>query len=346
MTKRTNEIKNFILNNVSSHPKNISPVAAEHFGTTRQATSMHIRALIRDGMLTFTGNTKAREYKLKNIMDEVFRIEVNPDLKEDVVWRNKILPFVENLKGNVLDICQYGFSEMLNNVIDHSESADAIITVTRTPIDVTFSIADNGIGIFNKIQNDFKLEDNRHALLELSKGNLTSAPKRHSGQGIFLTSRMFNEFSILSGSLYYSIAEDLDDSDGWIIEVDEEENIQQGTIIKMIINYNSPKIVQEIIDRHGDIDSLAITKTHVPIKLAKYKGEQLVSRSQAKRVLARINKFREVTLDFKGIESISPAFADEIFRVYQQDHLNIRIVYVQANPEIVKTIRRVRSGVS
>lgn len=343
MAKRTNEIKDFILNNVLSHPKNISPVAAEHFGTTRQAISRHIRALIREGFLTFTGNTKAREYKIKNILEESFCIDVNPDLKEDVVWRNKIYPFVKDLKKNVLDICQFGFSEILNNVIDHSGSISVFITVTRTPINIRFTISDAGIGIFNKIQNDFKLDDPRHALLELSKGNLTSAPKRHSGQGIFLTSRMFNYFSIMSGSLYFNIK---DDTDGWLIEADEGEKNQEGTYVILTINYNSPKLVQEVIDRHGDDDSLAITKTHVPIKLVKYKGEQLVSRSQAKRLLVRFNRFREVMLDFKGIESIGPAFADEIFRVYKQDHPNVSIRYVYANPNIVKTIERIRSSIS
>ena len=99
MAKRTNEIKDFILNNILEHPKNISPVAAKYFGTTRQAISRHIRALIRDGSLTFTGNTKARKYKLKNSIDEVIYVDVNPDLKEDVVWREKIYPFAKDLKS-------------------------------------------------------------------------------------------------------------------------------------------------------------------------------------------------------------------------------------------------------
>lgn len=343
MAKRTKDIKDFILNNLSSHPKNISPFTAEHFGTTRQAISRHVRALIRDGLLVFTGNTKAREYKLKNILDEGFYIDVNPDLREDVVWRNKIYPFVRDLKKNVLDVCQFGFSEILNNVIDHSESVGVDITVTRTPINIRFAISDSGIGIFNKIQNDFKLDDPRHALLELSKGNLTSAPTRHSGQGIFLTSRMSNYFSILSGSLHYSIE---DDSDGWLIEADEGRKNIEGTYITITVNDNSPKTVQQVIDKHGDDDSLAITKTHVPIKLAKYKGEQLVSRSQAKRLLVRFDRFREVMLDFKGIESIGPAFADEIFRVYKQDHPKVLIRYVFANPSIVKTIEKIRSSIS
>ena len=340
MAKKTKHIKTFILQNVSDHPRDISPFTAKHFGTTRQAISVHIRALIRDGLLTFTGNTKAREYKLRSILEEAFNFNLEPDLQEDVVWRNSIYPLVKDLKKNILDICQFGFSEMLNNVIDHSNSKAVIIHVSRTPVNIKFMIYDAGIGIFNKIQNDFKLDDPRHALLELSKGNLTSAPTRHSGQGVFLASRMCNFFSILSGSLFYSME---DHSEGWLIEVDDKEEAIIGTHITMVVNCNSLKSPQEVIDSHGDSDSLAITKTHVPIKLAKYEGEELVSRSQAKRLLVRFNRFREVMLDFRGIESISPAFADEIFRVYKLDHPNVSIIDLFANPEVKKTIERVKS---
>jgi len=31
-------------------------------------------------------------------------------------------PLLKDLKNNVKEICQYGFTEMVNNMIDHSES--------------------------------------------------------------------------------------------------------------------------------------------------------------------------------------------------------------------------------
>jgi hypothetical protein len=44
---------------------------------------------------------------------------------------------------------------------------------------------DHGVGIFEKIMKHFNLADAREALLELSKGKLTSDPRNHSGEGIF-----------------------------------------------------------------------------------------------------------------------------------------------------------------
>ena len=57
------------------------------------------------------------------------------------------------------------------------------------------------MGIFKKIQKALDLLDERHAILELAKGKLTTDPKHHTGEGIFFTSRMFDEFTILSGGV-------------------------------------------------------------------------------------------------------------------------------------------------
>jgi hypothetical protein len=78
----------------------------------------------------------------------------------------------------------------------------------------------------------------------------------------------------------------------------------------------------------------------VLIKLAKYEKEQLLSRSQARRVLARFERFEEVLLDFSDVEMIGQAFADEIFRVYQREHPDIRIIPISASPAVESMIAR------
>ena len=50
-----------------------------------------------------------------------------------------------------------------------------------------------------------------------------------------------------------------------------------------------------------------------------YAGEY-VSRSEARRLLARLDQFREVILDFSRVKSIGQGFADEIFRVFASAH--------------------------
>jgi hypothetical protein len=62
------------------------------------------------------------------------------------------------------------------------------------------------------------------------------------------------------------------------------------------------------------------------MKLAKFGDEQLVSRSQAKRLIARFEKFRTVILDFADIQEIGQAFADELFRVYAGSHPEVDLL--------------------
>lgn len=80
------------------------------------------------------------------------------------------------------------------------------------------------------------------------------------------------------------------------------------------------------------------------VSLAQAQNETLVSRSQAKRVLARLERFKEVLLDFKRVTSIGPAFADEIFRVFRSTHPAVHLVVVNASDEVQKMIRRAESA--
>jgi hypothetical protein len=79
----------------------------------------------------------------------------------------------------------------------------------------------------------------------------------------------------------------------------------------------------------------------VPLRLAQFGRDDLVSRSQARRVAARFERFQEVFLDFSGIDSIGQPFADEIFRVYATDHPEIKLVAHNANEQVNQMIGRV-----
>ena len=87
-------------------------------------------------------------------------------------------------------------------------------------------------------------------------------------------------------------------------------------------------------------EGFGFTKTHLPISLAEYGPDGLTSRSKAKRVLNRISKFKEVLLDFKDVESIGQALADEIFRVFAKAHPEIHIVPINTSENVLRMIRR------
>ncbi|MEJ2325312.1 MAG: STAS-like domain-containing protein, partial [Chromatiaceae bacterium] len=82
------------------------------------------------------------------------------------------------------------------------------------------------------------------------------------------------------------------------------------------------------------------SRTVVPLHLAQYEGEKLISRSQAKRVSHRFERFKLVELDFAGISEIGQAFADELFRVFPAAHPGIRITPINTEPEVARMIKR------
>lgn len=44
----------------------------------------------------------------------------------------------------------------------------------------------------------------RQALFELAKGKLTTDPSKHTGEGVFFTSRMFDSFEISANGLQFN----------------------------------------------------------------------------------------------------------------------------------------------
>ena len=95
--------------------------------------------MVSEKLIEATGETRARRYKLiSEVTDR--DIELTPDLREDSVWRHDILPKLQGLPANVLLICQHGFTEMLNNAIDHSGSLAAKIIIVRNAAKVNLTI--------------------------------------------------------------------------------------------------------------------------------------------------------------------------------------------------------------
>lgn len=337
--KQNPEIRAFILSNVSNYPNNIASVAAGHFGISRQAINRYLKRLISEKLIKASGKTRDRKYELRKLVNLSFVVELSPGISEDAVWRFRILPKIKDLPKNIIDLCHYGFTEILNNAIDHSGGSGAIIRFVQTYAGVEFSISDNGIGIFEKLKKDFNLPDNQAALLELSKGRITSNPKAHAGEGIFFTSRMFDKFVLLSKGTFYLRERKVDD--GWLIEAGENEKPTPGTLVQMEISRKATWTPREVFEKYSQ-DQQGFRKTHVPIKIGLYPGEELVSRSQAKRILSRFDQFSEIMLDFEGVENIGQPFADEIFRVFKSANPNIQILTFNTTPPINKIIKFVQ----
>lgn len=331
-------IRKFLVEHIDAHPADIVRLAADKFSCTRQAIHKHIQRLIAEGSVVVTGTTRSKRYHLAQLLTWTKKYALEPSLAEDKVWRNDIAPLLGKLPENVLSLWHYGFTEMFNNVIDHSDSSFVFVRANKTVTATTIEIYDGGIGIFKKIQSALNLIDERHAVLELAKGKFTTDPANHSGEGIFFSSRMFDLFGILSGEVHFS--HEFDEKEDWISEI---SNRGPGTLVTMKLHNHTARTAKKVFDKFTTDDDYGFTKTVVPVNLMRYGDDNLISRSQAKRLLARFERFKTVVLDFTGVATVGQAFADEVFRVFRAKHPNVELIPIHASVKVRQMITRAES---
>jgi len=332
------EIRAYLLDKIPLHPKNIVAQAAKAFSCSRTTVHRHLNRQLRDGKIIKSGTTRQVQYFLKTDKNKEIYVSLKPGVAEDVVWKENFREDFETLPKNIRDICEYGFLEMLNNAIDHSDGKEVYIKTEWENNLVRIWVCDNGIGIFRKIKNFFKLEDIREVALHLNKGGFTTDPKNHSGEGIYFTSRAFDEFSINSGGHeFFQSSRDQD----WFIGKPKEK--KDGTVLFMSIGLDSKRKLQNVFIEATEKNPEGIprfNKTKFLVKLSKLGDERYVSRSQARRIVLGLEKFKHVVLDFKGISTVGQGFVDEVFRVFKSKHPGIEIIYTNANDDVKFMIER------
>jgi hypothetical protein len=109
----------------------------------------------------------------------------------------------------------------------------------------------------------------------------------------------------------------------------------------MELDNNTERTLKDVFDQYSSGDNYDFSKTVVPVRLARFGEEKLISRSQAKRALARVERFKTVVFDFAGIEMIGQAFADEVFRVWAGAHEDVKCIVIDASPSVRKMIAAV-----
>jgi len=326
-----------LLKLVSDDGKNVAIRLAAAQNFSRQAASTKLSVAVAKGLIAKTGVGRGVEYSLvesSRISEEFNRV----GLSEDHVWQSLLAPVVRDLPENVRDIWRYGFTEMVNNAIDHSGSDKIKVWCARNALYTQAWVSDDGEGIFNKIQKALQLYDPREAILELAKGKFTTDPEKHSGEGIFFSSKVFDLFDIRSGSLHFMHDDGRDD-----LLIERPKNAP-GTLVVMRLLNNSKRTTKEIFDKFAAPEEYTFAKTIVPVKLGQYEGEKLVSRSQAKRLIFRFEKFRTVILDFTGVEEIGQAFSDEVFRVFQKAHPETTLVPENMTAAVKDMIMRAKAS--
>ncbi|MFV1969727.1 MAG: MarR family transcriptional regulator, partial [Acidimicrobiia bacterium] len=160
---------------------------ADATGVSRQTAHAPLARLVAEGIASAVGAGRGAHYVLTGFRS--YRWDVQ-GLEEHRVWDEILLDdALAQTRGPARSVLHYAVSEMVNNVIDHSGSDGLTVGIAMQGDEIAMSIADVGIGVFEKVRAAMNLGSHFDALGQISKGKLTTDPERHTGEGIFFTSK-------------------------------------------------------------------------------------------------------------------------------------------------------------
>ena len=301
-------------------------------GVSRQYVNMVISGLVAEKQVIKLGGTRNAFYvssgyaqKHSEVLPTTFKKKYrNVSLEEHqvLIELEEKFPLISNIPENIKSIFTFAFSELFNNAIEHSESKIISVEVSLRSNKLSFIIEDSGIGVFRNIMKKKELRSVIEAIQDLLKGKTTTMPKSHSGEGIFFTSKASDLFILDSFGHQLSIQTLLGD-----VKVKQISTSKRGTRVIFEISVDSELHLNDVFKKYTNIKNdsdFGFDKTEIRVKLYTTSGVH-ISRSQARRILSGLDKFKIILLDFDKVPVVGQAFADEIYRVYQNAHPDILI---------------------
>lgn len=325
--------------------KVIAPLSVGEVADSAQVSRVYasriLNKLLDDGVLKSERDGTRIYYSRRSgkvFLNQQFRAAgLQEDVVLDKVRRNET--FSAMVSEAARSAFEFAFPEMLNNAIEHSQSQKIDVIVRVMEGKLAFVIRDYGVGVFRNVRKEKRLPSEYDATREILKGKNTTAPRAHSGMGIFFTAKIADILTLNS----YEVALEIDNivDDIFIRDLTEEV---LGTEVRFEIDANTTKSVTEIFNKYAiDPEEGDFDRTEIAVKLYKI-GAIYVSRSQARALLSGLDKFKHVILDFADVENIGQAFADQIFRVYAMTHPEIKIDYINANRSVEFMIKLAKNG--
>ncbi len=297
-------------------------------GVSRQTAHAVLTGLVGEGVVRAVGAGRGAHYLLTGFRS--YRWDVH-GLEEHRVWDKILLDeAIANTGDPARSVLNYAVSEMVNNVIDHSRSDGLTVGISMQGDDIAVSIEDVGIGVFEKVRAALSLESHFDALGQISKGKLTTDPERHTGEGIFFTSKAIDRFTLSANGIEWVVDNVADD-----VAVGVSDNVV-GTVVGLVHDAGSTRTLESVFD--GYSSHFEFDKSRAVVKLFQH-GEAFVSRSEARRLAVGLDRFKTVAVDFFGVRSVGQGFVDELFRVWASDH-DTRLEPVNMNAAVEFMVRR------
>lgn len=319
------------------HPQQLAERMVERLAVPRSAAVRLLGRLVEAQWLAREGSGRRALYRPGVLRQVVRRYALESLHDEDMAWRRDFAPMVD-ASADVVRIAQYLFTELLNNAIDHSGGSRVTVSVRQTATQLQLLVSDDGRGVFDTLRENFALDEPSLAMFELAKGKLTTQPERHTGRGLFFCTKLSDVFTLHANEAAFQQRD-------WEREVwrATPPACRGGSSIYAAISLDTQRTVDDVLRRYSaDGQGYGFERTVLPLALLTQRNVHLDSRSQARRVCARLAAFQRVELDFDGLDEVGHAFADELFRVYGERQPGLSLVPVNAMPRVAAVIDSIR----
>ena len=112
-----------------------------------------------------------------------------------------------------------------------------------------------------------------------------------------------------------------------------------GTMVVMKLENDTDQTLKKVFNTFAPIEK-GFEKTIIPLKQVCPYGEP-IARSQARRIVYRLEQFKQVEIDCRDIEFMGQGFADEVFRVFHNKYPKVKFEVTNANETVLGMIRHV-----
>lgn len=344
--KKREEIEKYIFRKIALNDRNFIEKTMDSFAVSVTSVKRYLKKAVEDGNIEKREDLACGYALVEQSFEEC--IAIGGAEQEDRIYDRLLRERLSTCGKAAQRIWQYVCAEIMNNALEHSRGTCMWIVLKRNVLYTTVVIADDGVGVFRTLAeymagHGWQEPDEEDALVELYKGKITCDASRHSGEGIFFSSKAVDTFAIWSGAKVYKCCaggEHEKVENRLLAYASRMENI--GSLVMMALENETTRNLAEVFAMYADEEE-GFVRTMIPIKEACVSGEP-VARSQARRICNRLDEFCEVTLDFDGVEVMGQGFADEIFRVFAAAHPQIVLCPVHMKKEIRRMIRHVSRG--
>lgn len=333
---KRNEIKLYLLRKIQEDDEFVISKVADAFGISMTSVKRYIETEIANNHICKDIQKKCKYDLVYEESEKTYDLSVISEREDGKMFRD-FLPFID-ANENAVRIWGYVLPEICNNAIEHSNGKKVRIIFSKCILFTKVTIVDDGIGAFKNIMNYKKkngiyIEDLKESVLELYKGRFTTSPEKHSGEGIFFSTKLLDKMAIVSDGVVFKTGFSGDYSliNSHLLSY-AMKFINIGTVVVMELENETKRKTIEIFNEYSDIDE-GIIKTVIPVFEACNDGNP-VARSQARRITERLERFKEVILDFNKCDIMAQGFSDELFRVFQNANPDIKLIPINMNEEV------------